>query len=62
MGFLAEFTIKIIRSDVCAGGGQNKNTEMGQSFLVFFSLLNLYANPALPWMCQASPQDPWNKI
>ena len=55
MGFFAAFTIKIIR-------GQNKNTEMGQSFFGSFFLLNLYANPALPWMWQASSQDPWNKI
>ena len=58
MGFLAAFTIKIIRSDVCP----KQEYRNGSIFFWFFFLLNLYANPALPWMWQASPQDPWNKI
>ena len=44
-------------------GGAKQKYRNGSIFLFFFlSLLNLYANPALPWMWQASPQDPWNKI
>ena len=61
MGFLAAFTIKIIRADV-GGGGAKQEYRNGSIFFWFFFLLNLYANPALPWMWQTSPQDPWNKI